>query len=75
MRTLFLCLSASLLTGCGGSIRSGERALPPCGRPVTIPSGPISDQAVERYWGQDRAALADCRAKVETLSGRGGSDQ
>lgn len=69
MRILFLCLSASILSGCFGSTPYVDGA-DPCGRPVLIPGRWLSDQEVELLWARDRRALLNCADKVETLSGR-----
>lgn len=73
MRTLFLCLSVSLLTACGGSTPSADplpSATLPCSRPVALPDHGLSDRDVEIMWGRDRRALMDCAGQVEVLAGR-----
>lgn len=72
MRTLLLCLSACLLTGCAGSKPSVEAppsATLPCAAPVTLPDRALSDRDVEILWGRDRRALLDCAGQVEVLRG------
>lgn len=74
MRTLFLCLSALALTGCGGSTPFVDPQTPaaltaPCARPVLLP-GVLSDRDVEVLWSRDRNALLNCGAKIDTLAGR-----
>jgi len=64
-------LSASLLTACGGSIRYVDRALPTCADPLLIPATGLDDQRTEILWARDRAALVECKARNEVLSGRG----
>ena len=72
MRTLCLCLSACLLTACGGLTVSAEpppSAVIPCDKPVDLPDRALSDRDVEILWGRDRRALLDCGGKVEVLKG------
>ncbi len=39
----------------------------PCAAPTRLAGTPMSAGEVERHWGRDRVALADCRARHSAL--------
>lgn len=76
MRTLWACLSACLLTACGGSTVVEDVSVPPpasltarCANPVVLPDRALSDRDVEVLWGRDRSALRACGSRHAGLVG------
>ena len=71
------CLSACLLTACGGStvVEAVDLAVPPspsllmpCREPVLLPERALSDREVEIFWGRDRSALRECASRHAGLA-------
>ena len=67
---------AFLVTACAASKPSTDAgvqlpALPAsmmyCPKPVTLPTGDMTQEDVERFWGRDRLALSQCGITLDRL--------
>lgn len=63
-------LVASALAGCVASnsaFKLSEELRTPCSRPSELPSGALNAAKLEPYYARDRAALADCADKHDSI--------